>query len=1497
MNKLTWGITFALLSLSSVLPAQRVQKLGRGVVACKSSAGVMISWRRLIQDPEDAKYNIYVSKGGGSYSKLTASPVSLTNYTTTLAQVPEGASIYVTLVDAQGVEGTPSVPFVFHSYALSKSATEQINLSNAYVAVNFKQAGSPIYDHDGLTFATKFCWPVDLDGDGEMEYVVNRVYNAKNQNGCDGWGADKLGGDCLEAYNRQGKHLWTVNLGIHYYSFGGQNDGLTVGDFDGDGKGEIIIQLAEGARFWDPQQKDFGKYLYYNGQQMSASGTGMVTVSSDGSNPDIDGDGITNYTWYNKGKNPQWYFVVIDGLTGQQKDICAMTLPKDKDMTYTRTNKSAFMQDEYSYPSPAMGTAYLDGVHQSAVAQFQCRTTDGNHHYFTYAYGYEQGEFKEKWIFRFHDYSNLSEFHHIRIGDVDGDGKDEVMNGQCAVDHDGKLLWTSGISHGDRFRMSDIDPDRPGLEIFAIQQNAPDMLGQILYDAATGKPIKKWYLSAVGDVGRGECMDVDPAHKGYEMWSTMPNIYNAKGDQIGTEKPYPYEGIWWDGDLARESVMTSGSGNNCPVIIGKYNKTATWSRIFSISSESSWTLVAENAVRAMFWGDIYGDWREELILKQLINGEECGFVGLTTGVATSVNNIYCLLQDPNYFGQITNRGYYQSPNTGFYLGYEMPRPQLPPFIQPDADNAVLGLTEGNATLALPAGKRNLYLMPVLNQTLTLTGDLTGATELWKSQPGTAILSGNNLSTGRTIISEGTLQVDGSVAGTVDLRARGTLSGHGEVGAIRFEGALNYAGGRILPLGTLTVNGALAIDHPCYVELDLDQSCQLSVKGDLSVSAATCFTIQMAEVKEGLYPLIRYSGKFVGSLDKFQVRGLTGISCDVVDQDGMIQLRINGQRQATQGVTWSGAEGNVWEYKLQNWTKDGEKTSFVASDSILFNDQALVTTVNVPELMPIGQMEVNSSKNFTFQGEGGFSGVGSLIKNGTGGLTLNCTKSDYTGPTILNAGTVTVKDLADGGLPSCLGAATSAAANLQIGKATLVVNNNNAATNRGMTLTDTATIQVPSGTTALKGQIAGSGLLRKTGSGQLNITYAGNNTWAGTILQAGTLAMGCWNTTFGKSGSTIHVTGNATISMFDVNTTSTIPNFGNVLEIDSAKICTFQAGSRCTVRGSLKGKGTYKISFPYVRGDVYTNCADFEGVYQVTTANCRFIQAMDLSKATLQMDANSYASGMKSGSGTAVSYTHKVGSLTGTGTLGTGVWNVGYRNEDFSFGGVVEAGSSLNKYGTGTISLTGASTAPVTVYAGTLLASNTSAAVTSGLITVNGGATLAGKGKVAKATIKKEGVVSPGASSSSRGSISIDELTLQSGAVMLVGYISNSQGTTSFCDQFKVKTVSMSSPILRIVSKDGSGIGPESSLQIFSGATSISLSGTLTIEPAVPCEGYVWDTSTLLEDGYLRLSAADGIQQVDANLSSAPVLYDLYGRQLSRPSGLHVRNGKLILLSR
>ena len=1330
----------AALLLAMPTQAQRMQQqLGRGVVAVygrsNGSEGVTITWRRLAEDDENAKYNIYVSKSlEGGYTLLNATPLSNTNYSTTLSKVPYGSYVAVSIVE-DGEEGQKSKPFLFKSQSLR----------NIYMEIRYD--ASPL---QAANYTTKFVWPCDLNGDGEMDYVVDRLPVNGTRN------------NYLEGYLADGTFLWNVDLGVNEVPCDGQNDNLCAYDIDCDGRGEVIVQTSDGTRFWDPAKKTWGKYLL-----------GKSTADS-------DGDGITDYETQGT-KNPPRYMTVIDGLTGEEKASAEFAY----DEAYNRTNKASLMGEEYNKHEGHVGIFYHDGIHPAIVGEWHTRGTNGNHFYRNVAFGYVGGE----WKMLFSKPTGGVVFHQIRIADVDGDGCDEMLSGEYAMDQDGSTLYNARIAHGDRHRISDIDPERPGLECFAIQQNAGDMLGQILYDAATGEPIKKWYLSAVGDVGRGECMDVDPNHLGWEMWSTMDGVYDAKGNRIeGLTNTYPTEGIWWDGQLDREILQTSDSHYNF------YMQDYGGGRLIEPGKESGYQLKTSYGKRAKFWGDIIGDWREEVVVIREVDGVCLGIVGMTTDYKTSINNIYCLQQDPHYRGDCTTRGYYQSPNPGFYLGYDMPRPQLPPCMVENERNRVYGIALGNATVdlsAVPSSVRNLYFMPVKRQTLTC-GQVTGEAKLWKSQQGTLLLTSGSTSTAPTIISEGTLQLGGGeITGTVDLRARGTLSGSGTLHNILFEGALNYEGCRLMPTDKLTFAEGLKINKKTYIELDIDHAAQVAVEGDLSITAPVVFTIKASDIQPGQYPLITYTGNFSGALSRLTVEGLTGTPSTIVDKDNALWLVIADQREAASDVVWTGAATATIDYKAENFTLEEQPTAFVSGDGIVFGDEAKRTTVTLNELMPVGSVTFNNqSKSYTIQGDGGFSGTGDLIVNGTGKVTLNAVKSDYTGRTILNSGTITVKELADSGIPSSLGAGSSKTDNLQIGKATLIVNNTNTATNRTITLNDTATISIASGTVALKGMIRGKGQLLKAGNGQVNITYGGANTWAGTILQAGTLAMGAWNTTFGSATSPMHVTGNATIAMFDNNTSSAIPSYQNVTTIDKGKTLTFRAGSRCSVAGSLLGEGTYKISFPYVRGDVSTNVSKFEGTYDVMTSNCRFIQAMDFSKATLKLEADAYAAGFKAGKGDEATYTHKIGTLTGTGTLGSGTWQISRLLVSYKVSGKT---------------------------------------VTSESVAVNGASTLR--------------------------NLIIDLQTTS---------------TTALPD--------------------------DAEITVMRGTGKRTVTGTVTILPEQPKEGFAWDTSRLASEGIITLKEAPtAVSTIEAEGTENGAIYDLSGRRVAsiEKHGTYIVNGKKI----
>lgn len=1443
-----WGIHI------SESQAQRIQQpLGRGVVAVKNGSSVFISWRKLAQEPENARYNVYTrTTGSTDYTKVNSTPLSVTNLSTTTSKVPVGREIAVATV-INGVEQPISEPYNFSGHSLR----------SVFMDITY----STLLPHD--QYNTKFIWPADLTGDGEYDFVVDRLSNTG--------GTHKI-----EGYTRQGEHLWTVDMGPNVNISAGHNDMVIAYDMDCDGKSEVVIKSSDGTRFWDKENNTWGKYL------LGAA------------NGDTDGDGIINYSSHAT-KNPPQYITVIDGLTGAEKNTIEMPFPSDGSDTYARNNRANYMGEEYNLLNGHMGICYLDGVHPSVAMEYMVRTTDKTHHYYISAWGYdfENGKatnWKEHFTWSRNDKRPWpAEFHHIRVGDVDRDGRDDILDGGFGVNGDGKMLFSAGISHGDRFRMSDIDPERPGLETFAIQQNAGDMLGQILYDAATGEAIKKWYMSAVGDVGRGECMDVDPAHKGYEMWSTMGGLYDCTGELIPNgPSPFPREGIWWDGELDREMLdAPDGNGFNAYV-----RKVLSGTRLIEMAKISSWQVAASYGTRPAFFGDMIGDWRDEVILHKKSGNGCSGLMGFSTDYSTNIS-LYCLQENPAYRMQCTTRGYYQSPFPDYYLGYDMPLPPLPPTMVTDliwkatgtftnyersstetyADGKSLLLdlnTDQNLTLAANMKPSVIYAMPVKYQTISLNGSgkLCGEMELWKSQSGWLILNSPIAYTGKTVISEGTLEVNGEIPATLDLRARGTLAGNATVNDLVLEGALNYEGGRFAPgamadamdnansidnfaIGTITFKKGLAISKRTFLEMDIASETStdlLKVEGDLVVTGDAVFTIYHhdGELEPGKYKLIEYTGSFNGDVKRFSVRNLVGLSYNIVNEENAIYLIINKQRTAAEGVMWTGAESNVWDYQTKNFILEGMATEFVAQDDVLFTDEATHTTVTVDGLMPVKQAIVNSSKAYVFNGDGGLSGEGGLIKEGNGQLTLNTTKSDYTGATIINNGTVTVKGLADGGMASSIGAASASADNWQIGKATFIVNNSNASTNRGLTLTDTATIQINNGATALKGIIKGNGTLIKNGSGQLNLN-AINSYNGGTILKRGTIAQGAWNATIGTSGSSLTVE-SGTITIFNNNSTSAVPNFNYKVTVPKNGKLTLNAGQRCQISGSFSGEGSVTLTIPYVRTDMTANWSQFNGTLTVTGNQFRLCKATDMKGTALTLGDNLSMGHYRSGSGDAQSLTSHIGSLATTSTgawVGNGTFNVGYNNQNTTFAG--KLASTIHKYGTGNWTLTGTeNTATIFVREGTLIVNNASGSAANSITVMNGG-TLYGKGYVKNVSMKKGGKLMAGQSTYLNGTLTVNgTLTSEGGATVSLKINRTKNDMIHFGG-----TAIFGKDTLEITVNNRT-ITEGEEFQLFKIDKTFKHS---FIIKGTPGEGLAWDMTDMETTGIVRAIATDGIHAI------------------------------------
>ena len=708
----------------------------------------------------------------------------------------------------------------------------------------------------------------------------------------------------------------------------------------------------------------------------------------------------------------------------------------------------------------------------------------------------------------------------------------------------------------------------------------------------------------------------------------------------------------------------------------------------------------------------------------------------------------------------------------------------------------------------------------------------------------------------------------------------------------------------------TFNKDLTLTGDVFVEINLKtadgaNNDKIKVNGDLTLKKTNTISFVLSESTpaEGTYTLMECTGTLTADPAKILVRGLVGLNYAIEAEDGKLQLTIRGTREPAEGVTWTGAESNVWDYQTANFTLNGEPTTFVAGDKIIFPDGAEQQSIIISDLMVTNGVEFTNDKDtYTFSGEGGFSGTGDLLVSGKGTVNLQSAKSDYTGKTIINAGTVTVTSLENGGTPCCLGAGKI----VSMGKGTLTVNHTNAATNRSFTLTDTATINIPTGTLTLQSAVKGNnGTLQKKGSGQLNLSYGGANSYKETILIAGTISQGAWNTTIGKAGSPIHVKGNASLRIFNVNSSSTVPEITNIITIDNGKTLTVSGGQRCKMGGSILGAGTLAISFPYVRGDFYSNLSNFTGTLNITSGEFHITSALQLSNGTLTLGAGASTAGYNSQSSTLTNMTHKMGALTSTATdctLYTGTWNVGYLNTNCTYAGTFSSAATINKYGTGILTLSGASEGAINIYEGEVEAKNTAKPITTGTITIQNGGLLGGSGQVKNVIVQNGGTIAAGKTSSILvGKITITgNLTVNADGNIRVR--TRSTATRTNTDVFTISgNATLTSPVIQVSQMNSDyNYVPDTDIKFIDCTGNITINGDVTIQPAEPMPGYKWDTSDL-NSGIIRVVVdPTAITNISADeITADDAVFDISGRRIGRisKSGVYVINGKKIYVKK
>jgi rhamnogalacturonan endolyase len=312
--------------------------------------------------------------------------------------------------------------------------------------------------------------------------------------------------------------------------------------------------------------------------------------------------------------------------------------------------------------------AYLDGVRPSVV---MCRGVYGRT--VMAAWDWRDGVLKNRWVFDsgisyppFTDASPYSGMggHSLSVADVDDDGRDEIIYHAMVVDDTGKGLYSTGLRHGDAMHISDMYPDRPGLEVFTIHENEGYTVrfktpGVAMRDARTGELL--WTLARGIDVGRGLAADIDPRHRGCEAWGGPGGLRDRNGKEIGPAPRSNGFAIWWDGDPLRELIGRSG--------ITKWDwQNGTERTIFSPDARGG-------ARGPNIMGDFLGDWREEI----LMTAPDGKSLRLYTTTIPTKHRIYTLMHDPQYRLAIAwqNVVYNKPPHPGFFLGHGMTRPPRP----------------------------------------------------------------------------------------------------------------------------------------------------------------------------------------------------------------------------------------------------------------------------------------------------------------------------------------------------------------------------------------------------------------------------------------------------------------------------------------------------------------------------------------------------------------------------------------------------------------------------------------------------------------------------------------------------------------------------------------------------------------------------------------------------------------------------------------------------
>ena len=641
-KRLLGALLLASTIATSVCAQQLKEKLNRAPVAVKTSTGVLVSWRSFSADAKDLSFDVY--RNG---TKIGSNITRKTNLHDTM-----GKAGYTYRIEASNGE-------TFETKAWANICT---TFDAKRPAPQVTAGGSKgKYRPDDMSVG-------DLDGDGDYELVLKWMPDNQKDNSQKGYTSPCI----IDAYKLDGTFLWRINLGLNIRS-GNHYTQFLVYDFDGDGKAEVMCKTAPGSK--DSE-----------GNYVTEAATDATIRKINNSKTYVNSNGHVT--------GGEELLTVFNGETGKAMHTVwynpnrAMTTG-NKSMSYgsweSENGKSANYNRGERYNA---AVAYLDGLDHLPSAIFQRGYYSSC---FIWAVDWNGIEISTKWIHKGRKGSwsvddkdgksiasgtGKSSFgqgvHGISIGDVDGDGKDEIVTGSATIDHNGSLLCSTGKGHGDAIHLAPLFADSNVLGLMMPHEEKP--YGYDVHNPSTGALLIN--KTSSGDNGRGLAADFIPFKKGYEFWTSADdNIYSCTtGNVILDKKPDTNFRIYWTGDPFDQTFD------------GRYDKNADKFnpriRYYNTNSKSINTFIefnkhgepqACNTTKATpcLQADILGDWREELVMFQYEADYSSDVVKIMI-FSTPEPTIYkvpCLMEDHVYRMGIAwqNSSYNQPPHLGYSL--------------------------------------------------------------------------------------------------------------------------------------------------------------------------------------------------------------------------------------------------------------------------------------------------------------------------------------------------------------------------------------------------------------------------------------------------------------------------------------------------------------------------------------------------------------------------------------------------------------------------------------------------------------------------------------------------------------------------------------------------------------------------------------------------------------------------------------------------------------